>query len=78
MIVGLFFIALYWITDGVWLVNDILAASTIVACIKILKIRSLKMGVFMLFSLLAIEIIAGLIVHYILKLSYNNLVIQMF
>lgn len=54
LIIGLFFISLYWITDGVWLVNDILAASTIVACIKVFKIRSLKMGVFMLFSLLGI------------------------
>jgi hypothetical protein len=32
----------------------------------------------MLYSLLIIEIIAGLIVHYIIKASYNNLAIQMF
>lgn len=77
-IFGLVFIILYWVTDGMWVINDILALSTIVTCIKIIKIRSLKVGVFMLFSLLIIEIIAGLTVHYILKVSYNNLVIQMF
>lgn len=61
-----------------WIINDILAVCTIIAGIKIFKIRNLKNGIFMLYSLLIIEIIAGLIVHYIIKASYNNLVIQMF
>lgn len=75
---GLSMTAIYWVTNGMWIVNDILAVCTIVASIKLLKIRSLKSGIFMLYSLLLIEIVAGLIVHYIFKVSYNNLVIQMF
>lgn len=69
---------LYWLTNGMWIINDILAVCTIVAGIKIFKIRSLQTGIFMLFTLLTIEIVAGLIVHYVIKTSYNNLVIQMF
>lgn len=69
---------LYWLTNGMWIINDILAVCTIVAGIKIFKIRSLQTGIFMLFTLLTIEIVAGLIVHYAIKTSYNNLVIQMF
>lgn len=69
---------LYWLTNGMWIINDILAVCTIVAGIKIFKIRSLQTGIFMLFTLLTIEIMAGLIVHYAIKTSYNNLVIQMF
>lgn len=61
-----------------WIVNDILAICTIVAGIKILKVRSLNDGMFMLYTMLIIEIVLGLIIHYGLKMSYNNLVIQMF
>lgn len=68
---------LYWVTRG-WIFNDILAVCTIVASIKIFKIRSLKVGVFMLFTLLLIETVGGLIVHYVMNRSYNNLVIQLF
>lgn len=75
---GILVTALYWLTNGMWIVNDVLAVCTIVASIKLLKIRSLKNGMFMLYSLLLIEIILGVVVHYFLKMSYNNLVIQMF
>lgn len=51
---GSLLIIFYWISDGMWLVNDLLAVCTIVTGIKILKIRSLKNGVFMLFVLLTI------------------------
>jgi hypothetical protein len=61
-----------------WIVNDILAICTIVSGIKILKVRSLNDGMFMLYTMLIIEIVLGLIIHYGLKMSYNNLVIQMF
>ena len=61
-----------------WIVNDILAICTIVSGIKILKVRRLNDGMFMLYTMLIIEIVLGLIIHYGLKMSYNNLVIQMF
>lgn len=69
---------LYWLSDGNWIMNDVLAVCMIVAGIKIFKIRSLKMGIFMLLSLLLIEIAFGLIVHYFMGVSYNNLVINLF
>lgn len=76
--VGALLTGIYWLTDGMWIINDILAICIIVAGIKLFKIRSLKNGMFMLYTLLLIEIVAGLIVHYAFKVSYNNLVIQMF
>ena len=77
-VIGVIFVILYWATNGIWIINDILAVCTIVAGIKILKIRSLKIGIIMLFSLLFFEIIAGLIVHYVIGISYNNLIIELF
>ncbi len=61
-----------------WIVNDVLAVCTIIASIKILKIRTLNDGMFMLYSLLLIELVMGLFIHYVIKTSYNNLVIQLF
>jgi len=55
-----------------------MAVCTIVALMKILKIRSLGMGVLLLVTLLALEAIVGVIVHYFLNISYNNYVINMF
>jgi len=55
-----------------------MAVCTIVALMKILKIRSLGMGVLLLVTLLALEAIVGVIVHYVLNISYNNYVINMF
>lgn len=78
LFIGALATTIYWLANGMWIINDILAICTIVAGIKIFKIRSLKNGMFMLYSLLLIEIVAGLIVHYAFKVSYNNLVIQMF
>ena len=54
VLVGIIITAIYWLTDGMWIVNDVLAICSIVATIKIFKIRSLKLGVAMLFSLLVI------------------------
>lgn len=76
-LVGFGMMLAYWLTLA-WFINDILAISTIVGAIKIFKIRSLKIGVIMLFSLLLIEIAVGLIIHFVLRVSYNNLVIQLF
>lgn len=53
-LMGCVLTGLYWGTGGVWFVNDILAVCMIVAGIKIFKIRSLAMGIFMLFTLLLI------------------------
>lgn len=53
-IIGCVLMIIYWLTNGMWIINDVLAVCTIVAGIKIFKIRSLKMGVAMLFSLLVI------------------------
>lgn len=76
--VGVAVTGLYWVTGGMWIVNDVLAVCTIIASIKILKIRTLNDGMFMLYSLLVIELVMGLFIHYVIKKSYNNLVIQLF
>ena len=75
--IGLVMMIVYWLTLA-WFINDILAICTIVGAIKILKIRSLKTGTIMLFSLLTIEIGVGLFIHFVLGVSYNNLIIQLF
>lgn len=48
----------------------------IVACIKLFRIDSLRMGAILLFSVILLETIAGIIVHYLLKGSYNNFIIN--
>lgn len=50
--VGLLFIPLYWLLNGQWFVNDIMAICSTVALMKLLKIRSLSVGVNLLVSLL--------------------------
>ena len=50
--VGLLFIPLYWTFDGQWIINDVMAVCSIVALMKLIKLRSLKLGVFLLASLL--------------------------
>jgi hypothetical protein len=68
----------FWVLGGNWILNNVFAVCAIIASIKILKIRAFKEGVILLLSLLLIEISVGLFVHYILKVSYNNLVINQF
>jgi hypothetical protein len=68
---------LYWLTD-MWLVSDILATCAIIAGLKLLKICSLKNGIFMLYMFLIFEILATLTVHFIVGKEYNNLVVQLF
>jgi hypothetical protein len=55
-----------------------MAVCSIVALMKLLKIQSLSLGIFMLLSLLAIEATVGIFVHYMVKISYNNYVINLF
>jgi hypothetical protein len=50
--VALLFIPLYWLLNGQWLVNDIMAICSTVALMKLLKVRSLSVGVNLLVSLL--------------------------
>ena len=66
LVFGALITMVYWLTNGFWFLNDFLAVCLIVAVIKIFKIRSLKMAVMLIFPLLIIEIIVGLIVHYVL------------
>ena len=66
----------FWIVEGNWIFNDAFAVCTIIASIKIFKIRAFKEGVILLISLLVIEIFVGLFVHFVLIVSYNNLVIN--
>lgn len=75
---GVLITTIYWVTNGFWFLNDIEAVCSIVAVIKIFKIRSLKMAILLVLPLLLIEIIVGLIVHYGLETSYNNYVINLF
>ena len=76
--VGVSFIPLYWLLNGQWIINDIMAICTIVALMKLLKLRSLAMTVFLTGSLLFLESAVGLFIHYVLKVSYNNYIINIF
>lgn len=76
--VGLSFIPLYWLSNGQWVINDIMAICSIIALMKLLKIQSLSVGIFMLLSLLVIEATVGIFVHYVIKISYNNYIINLF
>lgn len=78
VIIGLLFIPLYWLLNGQWLVNDIMAICSIIALMKLLKIQSLSVGVFLLMSLLVIEMGVGIFVHYVIEISYNNYIINLF
>lgn len=76
-LVGLWFIPLYWLLNGNWVINDIMAVCSVVAIMKLVKVQSLSQSIFLLFSLLALETLVGLFVHYVLKLSYNNYIINL-
>ena len=52
--VGLLFIPLYWLLNGQWIINDIMAICSTVALMKLLKITSLSIAVNLLGSLLAL------------------------
>ncbi len=54
----------YFLTGMNWILNDVIAVCTILACIKIFKIRSLRIGFTLEMSILLLETIAGLIVHF--------------
>lgn len=51
-VVGVGVVVVYWLVDGMWIVNNVLATCVIVAGIKVFKIRALSTGVFMLLTLL--------------------------
>ena len=44
---GLAFIPMYWVLNAQWILNDLMAICAIVALMKLLKIRSLSMGLFL-------------------------------
>lgn len=50
--VGLLFIPLYWLLNGQWMINDIMAICSTVALMKLLKVTSLSIAVNLLGSLL--------------------------
>lgn len=50
--VGLSFIPLYWLLNGNWIINDIMAVCSTVAIMKLIKIQSLSQSTFLLLSLL--------------------------
>ena len=77
-IVGIAMVSFYWELNGQWLINDILGVCTIVALMKLVKVTSLLTGVYLVGGILAVEIVVGLFVHYIIGLSYNNYVINLF
>ena len=78
MCVGIIFIPAYWVSDGQWIINNVMAICTIVALMKLIKIRSLSIAFYLTISILIVEIIVGVFVHYVFKLSYNNYVINYF
>lgn len=73
---GCMIIVLYWIFYQNWIITDIISICTIVASIKLFKLTSLKMAVVFLGSVLGVELVVSLIIHYSLQVSYNNLIIN--
>jgi hypothetical protein len=55
-----------------------MAICSIVALMKLIKIKSLSIAINLLASLLLLEIIVGIFVHYVFKISYNNYIINLF
>lgn len=55
-----------------------MAVCSIVALMKLVKIKSLSIAINLLTSLLILEIIVGIFVHYVFKISYNNYIINLF
>jgi hypothetical protein len=45
---------------------------------KLMKIKSLSIAINLLASLLVLEIMVGIFVHYVFKISYNNYIINLF
>jgi hypothetical protein len=76
--IGIISIPIYWLSNGEWIINDIMAICTIVALMKLIKIRSLAIALYLTLSILGVEIIVGIFVHYVFKLSYNNYIINYF
>lgn len=75
-LVGCLVIGLYWAFYQNWIITDIIAVCTIVASIKLLKLTSLLMSVVFLGSVLLVEIVVSLVIHFSLEVSYNNLIIN--
>jgi len=50
--IGIVSIAMYWLLNGQWIINDVLAVCSIVALMKLVKVRSLAVGVCLMVSLL--------------------------
>ena len=55
-----------------------MAICSIVALMKLIKIRSLSLAVLLTVSLLALEAIVGIFIHYVFQVSYNNYIINIF
>lgn len=55
-----------------------MAVCSTVALMKLMKIKSLSIAINLLASLLVLEIIVGIFVHYVFKISYNNYIINLF
>lgn len=55
-----------------------MAICSTIALMKLLKVKSLSIAVNLLASLLVMEILVGVVVHYVLKISYNNYIINLF
>ena len=55
-----------------------MAVCTLISLIKLIKIRSLSIAFYLTISILVLQIIVGVFVHYVFKLSYNNYIINYF
>jgi hypothetical protein len=55
-----------------------MAVCSTVALMKLMKIKSLSIAINLLASLLVLEIMVGIFVHYVFKISYNNYIINLF
>lgn len=77
-VIALTLFTTYWAAGQCWAVSDIMSVSLVVACIKVFRIKSLKMATAFLLSVVLLETASGLLVHYVLGVSYNDLVVNQY
>ena len=68
----------WWLTDMNWISSDIIGICTVVAFVKCFKFTSMKMALILLVVILGIEVIAAVIIYYVVGQSYNTILLNNF
>lgn len=68
----------WWFGEFNWISSDIIGICTVVAFIKCFKFTTMQMAVLLLMVILGLEIIAALIIYYVVGQSYNTILLNNF